>query len=107
LFSSSSSASHRALLPFPTRRSSDLVTSQRSDWLTLMNRNLPSVALGYRYEVQLGKMLDEKKVTGEHLRPYLRNVDIQWGNINVEDRKSTTSELQSRENLVCRLLLEK
>lgn len=61
------------------------MTSQRSDWLTLMNRNLPSVALGYRYEVQLGKMLDEKKVTGEHLRPYLRNVDIQWGNINVDD----------------------
>src|SRR5690606_41947934 len=25
----------------------------------------------------------------------------------VQDRKSTTSELQSRENLVCRLLLEK
>lgn len=29
------------------------------------------VALGYRYEVQLGKMLDEKRITGEHLRPYL------------------------------------
>jgi type I restriction enzyme S subunit len=30
-------------------------------------------------------MLDEKQITGEHLAPYLRNVDVQWGKINVED----------------------
>ena len=53
------------------------------DWLDLLNNRWPSVALGYRYEVQLGKMLDAKKITGEYLRPYLRNVDVQWGQINV------------------------
>lgn len=38
-----------------------------------------------RFEVQLGKMLDEKKIKGTHLAPYLRNVDVQWGAINTED----------------------
>lgn len=55
------------------------------DWLDRLNNRWPSVALGYRYEVQLGKMLDEKKITGKHLRPYLRNVDIQWGRVNASD----------------------
>ncbi|WP_229289100.1 restriction endonuclease subunit S [Burkholderia pseudomallei] len=30
-------------------------------------------------------MLDEKRITGEHLAPYLRNVDVQWDRINVEN----------------------
>ena len=38
-----------------------------------------------RFEVQLGKMLDEKKIKGTHLVPYLRNVDVQWGAINTSD----------------------
>jgi type I restriction enzyme S subunit len=38
-----------------------------------------------RFEVQLGKMLDEKKIKGTHLAPYLRNVDVQWGTINTMD----------------------
>ncbi len=38
-----------------------------------------------RYEVVLGKMLDSKKVSGEHLAPYLRNIDVQWDRINVDD----------------------
>lgn len=38
-----------------------------------------------RLEVQLGKMLDEKRITGDHLAPYLRNVDVQWGRIDVDE----------------------
>lgn len=38
-----------------------------------------------RYQADLGKMLDEGRITGEHLRRYLRNVDVQWGRINFED----------------------
>ncbi len=38
-----------------------------------------------RYEVALGKMLDAKKVTGEHLGPYIRNVDVQWDTVNTDD----------------------
>jgi type I restriction enzyme S subunit len=30
-------------------------------------------------------MLDEKQITGDHLGPYLRNADVQWGRINVDN----------------------
>ena len=30
-------------------------------------------------------MLDAARVTGNHLAPYLRNVDVQWGKINLDD----------------------
>ena len=33
----------------------------------------------------LGKMLDAKRVTGQNLHPYIKNVDVQWGYINTED----------------------
>lgn len=38
-----------------------------------------------RFEVQLGKMLDEKRIKGTHLAPYIRNVDVQWAKINTFD----------------------
>jgi type I restriction enzyme S subunit len=38
-----------------------------------------------RYSVQLGKMLDEKRIVGANLAPYLRNVDVQWEGINTID----------------------
>lgn len=37
-----------------------------------------------RYKVELGKMLDAGRITGESLLPYLRNVDVQWGRINLD-----------------------
>ncbi|MBD2747766.1 restriction endonuclease subunit S [Microvirga sp. BT688] len=42
-------------------------------------------ALGYRYEVQLGRMLNAERAYGDHLKPYLRVYDVQWGRINVDD----------------------
>ena len=41
--------------------------------------------LRMRYSVELGKMLDAKKLTGRHLIPYLRNRDVQWDKIRVDD----------------------
>lgn len=41
--------------------------------------------LGRRYSVQLGKMLDASRQTGEYPAPYLRVADVQWDEINVED----------------------
>jgi type I restriction enzyme S subunit len=38
-----------------------------------------------RYSTELGKMLDSAKITGNHLIPYMRNVDVQWGAINFDD----------------------
>lgn len=38
-----------------------------------------------RFEVKLGKMLDARQITGQHLAPYLRNVDVQWDRFVVSD----------------------
>ena len=42
---------------------------------------------GKLFDIQLGKMLDEKRYTGEHLRPYLGNVNVQWGRFDLADVK--------------------
>jgi type I restriction enzyme S subunit len=55
------------------------------EWLGKVPAHWDVCALNYRYEIALGKMLDEKRITGDHLAPYLRNVDVQWGKINIED----------------------
>lgn len=62
-----------------------------------------------RFSVQLGKMLDEKQIKGSHLAPYLRNVDVQWGHVNVSDLPEmdfsnddrTRFELKKGDLLVC------
>ena len=53
-------------------------------WFPSVPEHWAFCPLNYRYEIQLGKMLDEKQITGEFLRPYLRNTDVQWGSINTE-----------------------
>jgi type I restriction enzyme S subunit len=55
------------------------------EWLGEVPEHWDVAALNYRYEALLGKMLDEKRITGKHLQPYLRNTDVQWDKINVED----------------------
>jgi type I restriction enzyme S subunit len=62
-----------------------MTTATPEDWLQQLGSTWPSLALGYRYEVQLGKMLDEKRISGKNLFPYLRNVDVQWGRVNTKD----------------------
>jgi type I restriction enzyme S subunit len=55
------------------------------EWIGKLPRHWSICALNYRYEVALGKMLDEKRISGRHLFPYLRNVDVQWGRVNIDD----------------------
>ncbi|WP_400087001.1 restriction endonuclease subunit S [Yoonia sp. R78084] len=57
--------------------------------------------IGYRYEVQLGRMLNAERADGEHLRPYLRVLDVQWGSINTKDlpRMDFPPEAQARYRL--------
>ncbi len=57
--------------------SSDLLAAVPQRWL------IPPVYA--RFSVQLGKMLDEKRIAGTRLAPYLRNVDVQWRGVNTAD----------------------
>ena len=55
------------------------------EWLGEVPEGWNVAKLSYRYEVLLGKMLDDKKITGAYLGKYLRNTDVQWDRINTDD----------------------
>lgn len=55
------------------------------NWLGDVPNHWTVASLRFRYDQCLGKMVDAKKVTGRHLVPYLRNVDVRWDSINTQD----------------------
>ena len=65
--------------PYPAYKPSGV------EWLGDVPEHLEVASLRHRYSQCLGKMLDSKRITGRHLLPYLRNTDIQWDRINIED----------------------
>jgi len=54
-------------------------------WLGAVPEHWSVAQVGHRYHVDLGKMLDAKKISGDYLKPYLRNQDVQWNGINSAD----------------------
>ena len=54
-------------------------------WLEQVPEQWDVAALRHRYSQCLGKMLDSRRITGDHSLPYLRNVDVQWDRINIEN----------------------
>ena len=69
----------RTGLPYPSYKDSGV------EWLDHVPAHWPIAALHHRYSQCLGKMLDSKRITGKHSFPYLRNVDVQWDQINTTD----------------------
>lgn len=55
-----------------------------------------------RFEVQLGKMLDEKRIRGAHLASYIRNVDVQWNQINTVDLPEMDFDEEERKHYFLR-----
>ena len=68
---------------------------------TLDNITLPSSwstpPIYARFSVQLGKMLDEKQIKGTMLAPYLRNTDVQWDRINIDELPEMDFSPEDRE----------
>ena len=46
--------------------------------------------MGWSYNIELGKMLDEKRIDAQNTKSYLRNSDVQWGHINLDDLQEMT-----------------
>ena len=66
--------------PYPAYKDSSV------EWLGKVPQALGGVgAPAFDMSNRLGKMLDAKRIVGEHLVPYLRNVDVQWDGINSSD----------------------
>jgi type I restriction enzyme M protein len=65
--------------------------------------------LGSHYQVQLGKMLSPKATSGGFHRPYLRNANVQWNRLDLEDvatmsfdpREAKKFELRDGDILAC------
>jgi type I restriction enzyme, S subunit len=55
------------------------------EWLGEVPEHWDVPPIYSRYKLLLGKMLDEKRITGANLAPYLRNVDVQWHSINTKN----------------------
>jgi len=55
------------------------------EWLGDVPAHWTLPPLYLRYEQALGKMLDHGKMTGTHQMPYLRNVDVRWDRVEVDD----------------------
>ena len=54
-------------------------------WLGEIPEHWRVTSLRMHYSVVLGKMLDEKRFTGHNPIPYLRNRDVQWDRVLVEE----------------------
>lgn len=54
-------------------------------WLGQIPSHWVCPPLYSRYTIELGKMLDESRISGKYLIPYLRNIDVQWDEINTQD----------------------
>ena len=65
--------------PYPDYKDSGV------EWLGEVPAHWNIAPVYAHYEVALGKMLDAKRVTGESSGRYLRNVDVQWDDVNVDD----------------------
>src|SRR5690606_41801321 len=97
------SPDHRDLRSFPTRRSSDLVTLYPSfplheDYARLMGAEVTRIGLTPQGSIDVDALV---QAVAQPMRLVL------FANPMNPRSEEHTSELQSRENLVCRLLLEK
>src|SRR5690606_41705506 len=101
-FCSYSHRHHRALHSFPTRRSSDLTHTFRCPVTT---RTLTIILTGNNNQRLFTVHVDLNRFPHPHYFTFRFHTRFR----TLLDRRSEehTSELQSRENLVCRLLLEK
>lgn len=55
------------------------------DWLGDVAEGFRIAAVSHEFDVSLGKMLNPARTQGEHLRPYLRNTNVQWDHIDTSD----------------------
>lgn len=68
-------------------------------WLNEVPETWEIAPLYARYEVKLGKMLDQKRITGTSLGPYLRNVNVQWDYTRVDALPEMDFTPREREEL--------
>lgn len=71
-------------------------STSRLAWLGSLPADWPVLPVSTQFEVDLGKMLDEKRQTGTASIPYLRNTNVQWDRIDDSDLKEMDIHLDER-----------
>src|SRR5690606_41042852 len=106
-YSSIQSAHHLHLHSFPTRRSSDLICYLNARMPSKTLTTLPDDLLHYK-EPRILTVRESARIQSFPDDFCFRGKYTTGGKERTSERSEEhTSELQSRENLVCRLLLEK
>ena len=82
--------------------SSTAPKDSRIHWLGQVPAHWTITQVGFRYSVELGKMLDSNRIAGDHLAPYLRNVDVQWDSINTTDLPEMDFDVAARDRYLLR-----
>ncbi|WP_079185867.1 restriction endonuclease subunit S [Streptomyces sp. CB01580] len=54
-------------------------------WLGTVPADWRIASVSHLFEVELGKMLNQERVTGDHLRPYLRVANVQWDDVDTQE----------------------
>lgn len=54
-------------------------------WIGEMPSHWNVHKLCWDYSAMLGKMLDAKRINGQNLHPYIKNADVQWDSINIDN----------------------
>ena len=78
----------QAIIHVAVTRGLDVGVPRKSSgipWLGDIPQHWDVISLRMRYSVELGKMLDGKRITGRHSVPYLRNRDVQWDRVVTDD----------------------
>jgi len=73
------------------------------EWLGDVPAGWAMLTVSSDFVVDLGKMLDEKRQTGEDSVPYLRNTNVQWDRIDTSDLKSMDIGQAERQRFTLRL----
>ncbi|MFJ9508656.1 restriction endonuclease subunit S [Streptomyces anulatus] len=55
------------------------------DWLGDIPADWRVGAVSHYFEVELGKMLNQERLSGDHLQPYLRVANVQWDHIDLSE----------------------
>jgi len=71
-------------------------------WLGTIPSTWPLLTVTTEFQVDLGKMLDEKRQVGASAIPYLRNTNVQWDRVEVSDLKQMDIDPAERERYCVR-----
>ncbi|MFB9236299.1 restriction endonuclease subunit S [Plantactinospora siamensis] len=85
---------------------SDNATAERRDtgwsWLPSIPADWATGPVYAYFDVLLGKMLNPERAAGRHPRPYLRNANVHWYQVNVDDLAEMSFEPEERPRYLVR-----